>query len=79
MNTGTSEEVEAAFRAELQALLDKYEGELRAMDHYLGYPGLSEDIRITVEIPALWNDKHICIREYVEIDLGTGLLPTSKG
>ena len=67
----TKEQVERAFRAELQALLDRHDAELSARDHWEGYPECGEDVRMTVEVGALYDANHDCIREYTEIDLGT--------
>jgi len=49
------------FKAELSALLAKYDAVLSAKDHYEGYPECGEDVRITVEL------KEPCI----DIDLGS--------
>lgn len=78
----TSVQVEIAFRAELAALLARYDGpvgfngwpyvaELSAKDHYQGYPECGEDVRMTVEIPALYDEDGNCTREWTTIDLGT--------
>ncbi len=42
----TKEDVESAFRADLQALLDKYEAELEVTDYRPGYD--EKDVWITV-------------------------------
>ena len=42
----TKEQIEQAFREELQALLDKYGAELEAKDHWQGYAECGEDVRI---------------------------------
>ena len=67
----TKEQVEQAFRADLQALLDKYGAELSAKDHWTGYAECGEDVRMTVEVPAIYDADHNCAREYTEIELGT--------
>jgi len=74
----TKEQVAQAFKAELQALLDKYGAELEAKDHYQGYPEWGEDVRMTVNVPAIYDADHNCLREYTEIDLGRALWPTSN-
>ena len=73
----TKEEVEKAFREELQALLDKYGAELEAADHYQGYPECGEDVRMTVTVPGKYDEAHDCVREWTEIDLGKHLWPTT--
>lgn len=70
------EDVTAAFKADLQALLDKYGAELEAEDHWLGYPECGKDIRITVCIPSIYDKNRKCLREFTEIDLGKWLSPT---
>lgn len=66
--TMSKEELEAAFLADLQALLDKYGAEIEAKDHYQGYPECGEDVRMTA-----WLGE-----ECVSIDLGRYLFPTKK-
>jgi len=65
-------QVEAAFRAELKALLNKWGAELEARDHWQGYAECGEDVRMTVTIPGHW-DKETgdTVREFTEVDLGT--------
>lgn len=70
----TSAEVEQAFRADLAALLAKYSNgrdraEIEAEDHFSGYAECGEDVRITVSIPAIYQDGEP-VRPYTEIDLG---------
>lgn len=72
----TKEQVEQAFRAELQALLDKYGAEIEAKDHYRGYAECGEDVRMTADVPAIWNKDGEPVREWTEIDLGSHLWPT---
>jgi hypothetical protein len=73
--TQTKEQVEAAFKAELQALLDKYGAELSAKDHFMGYAECGEDVRMTVDIPAIWDKNGDTVRELTEIDLGSCIFP----
>ena len=72
----TKEQIEQEFRSELQALLDKYGAELEAKDHYQGYAECGEDVRMTVDIPSIWDKDGDQVREYTEIDLGRHLFPT---
>lgn len=67
--TQTKEDVELSFRADLKALLAKYNADIEASDHYSGYPECGEDIKMIVNIPSLY-DGNEQIREYTEIDLG---------
>lgn len=46
----TKEDVESAFRADLQALLDKYEATMEAHDYWLGYASGGAHIRITAYV-----------------------------
>lgn len=74
----TKEQVTVAFKAELQTLLDKYNAELEAKDHWEGYSETGEDVRMTVDIPAIYGSENNCLREYTEIDLGSIIWPTEK-
>ena len=67
----TKQEVERLFRAELAALLRKWDAEIEADDHYQGYPECGQDIRIEVHIPGVWDENHDEVREYALFDLGT--------
>ena len=72
----TKEQVAQAFKAELQALLDKYGAELEAKDHWQGYAECGEDVRMTVYVPAIYDSDLNYVREWTEIDLGAHLFPT---
>ena len=69
----TKADIETAFRAELMALLAKYDAELEAEDHWQGYSECGEDVRMTVTVPAIWDENHDMQREFTEIDLGSWL------
>jgi hypothetical protein len=62
----TASEVQAAFTAELQALLDKWDAELFAFDYYI----YGEDIRMEITIPAILDGKRQIEREYTCFDIG---------
>lgn len=66
----TSREVTAQFEAELQALLNKWGANISADDHYQGWAECGEDIRMQVEIPAIYDANNNCVREWTQIDLG---------
>ena len=72
----TKEQVEQAFRADLQVLLDKYGAELEAKDFWQGYAECGQDLRLTATVPAIYDADHACVREWAEIDLGTYISPT---
>lgn len=72
----TKEQVAQAFKDELQALLDKYGAELEAKDHWQGYAECGEDVRMTVDIPGIWDKDGETVREYTEIDLGCRMRAT---
>ena len=74
----TKEQISAAFKAELQELLDKYSADIEAKDHWLGYSECGEDVRMTVDIPAIYDNEYNCLREYTEIDLGSYLRSAEK-
>lgn len=65
------ESVEDTFRAELNELLKRWGAEIEAEDHYPGYPECGEDIRMTVDIPALYDEHGNIVREWCEVDLGS--------
>lgn len=67
----SKEQVDAKFRHELRALLAKYNAELQAEDHWQGYAECGEDVRMTVYVPAVFDENHNCVREWTSIDLGT--------
>ncbi len=67
----TKHETETEFRRELKALLAKYDAELDAKDHYVGYPECGEDIRMTVTIDGKWDKDGEVIQEYQSFNLGT--------
>ena len=67
----SKEDVERAFRDELHALLKKFGAEIEAEDHYPGYSECGQNIRMTVSIPALYDEQGIMIRESCEINLGS--------
>jgi len=70
------EQVAQAFKAELQALLDKYGAELEAKDFWQGYAECGEDVRMEVTVPAIYDADHNCVREWTDIDLGAHIFPT---
>ena len=71
----TAQQVEQAFKAELQALLDKYVAELEAADHWQGYAECGKDVRMEVTIPAIYDVDGDCLREFTCINLGKCIFP----
>jgi len=69
----TKAQTEADFRAELTALLKRYDAEISAADHYPGWPECGEDIRMTVTIPGRYDADGRTLVEYTEFDLGRHL------
>ena len=67
---GDAESISSQFRAELAALLKKYDAELQASDHYPGYPECGEDIRMIVSVPSRYSADGDQTREGCDIDLG---------
>jgi hypothetical protein len=63
-------EHERRFSIELRTLLLKYNAEIEAEDHYPGYPECGEDIRMTVNAYATWDDDGNVRTESLDIDLG---------
>ena len=63
----TKQEIEVAFRKDLQELFDKYQADFEVADHWQGYPECGQDLRATVTIPSKYNDDNECTREYTEI------------
>lgn len=66
----TKETIEKEFREELQNLLKKYNAELSAEDHWRGYAECGEDVRMTVDIPGVYDENGDYISEWTQIDLG---------
>ena len=66
----TKEQVEAEFLKDLNELLERYNAEMSADDHFSGYAECGEDIRITVDIPGIYNEDGNVVRETTEINLG---------
>lgn len=78
----TKEQVTEEFTRKLKSLLAEYDdpndpgawkASIEARDHWQGYAECGQDIRITVTIPAIWDKDGNSIREWTEIDLGTGI------
>ena len=67
----STEQVAAEFKADLQEMFDKWGAELVAEDHWKGYAECGEDVRMTVTVPAIYDQDHNCVREFTEIDLGS--------
>ncbi|HUS38021.1 MAG TPA: hypothetical protein VMX74_01140 [Pirellulales bacterium] len=67
------ESVEQEFRDELNDLLKKWGAEIEAEDHYPGYPECGEDVRMTVDIPWLYDEHGNVVRERCEVDLGSSV------
>jgi hypothetical protein len=61
--------VKESFLADLRELLKKYGASIDAKDHYPGYSECGEDIRMTVDVPAIYWKGDV-VREWCEIDLG---------
>lgn len=62
--------IEAAFRAELAALLAKWRAEIEIDDHFKGFAGCGRDLRATVTIDATFENFEM-VRPRAEFDLGT--------
>ncbi len=39
----------------------------------------NQDVRMTVDVPAIYDANHNCVREYTEIDLGRWMSATPNG
>ena len=74
----TKEQVEQAFKADLQALLDKYGSEIEAKDFWNGYPECGEDVRMEVTVPAIYDADNNTLREWTCFNLGSYLYPTDE-
>jgi len=70
----TKEQITKEFTAELQALLNKWNAELDASDHYQGWPECGEDIRMIVTIPGSWDKDGNTTQEWTEVDLGNSMI-----
>ena len=63
-------QVAEEFMAELRGLLNKWDAEISAEDHFKGYPECGEDVRITITIPSKYDENGEYTREWTEIDIG---------
>jgi hypothetical protein len=72
----TSAEIDRQFKQELQNLLDSWDAEMEADDHYQGYPECGQDVRIEVTIPSIYDTDGNQTREFTVIDLGRIIFPT---
>ena len=72
----TKEQVTAAFKADLLALLNKYSADLEAKDIWNVYAERGKAIHMMVTVPATYDADNNCMREWTEIDLGNYWMPT---
>lgn len=68
------DEIRHSFIQELGALLIKYNAEIRASDHWTGYPECGEDVRMTVTIESRYENSEL-IHGFIEIDLTDSIQP----
>ena len=73
----TSEEIEAEFRKEFQALVDKYKAEVEIKDYWQGYAELGQDVQCKIYIGAIYNENFETIRDCCEFELGNYHVPAS--
>jgi len=66
----TKAEVMKLFLSDLAALLRKWNATITAEDHYCGYPECGEDIRMEVDIQAVFGPDGQISREFTTVDLG---------
>lgn len=69
------ESVEEEFREELGELLKKWGAEIEAEDHWTGYAECGSDVRMTVEIPSIYDEHGNMVREWCHVDLGSSIGP----
>jgi len=74
----TKEQIEQNFKADFQALLDKYNATIEADDHFQGYAECGEDIQVCVYIPGSFDKDGEIIQETADFNLGRYLPPTKK-
>lgn len=66
----TKEQTEQEFRADSKELFRKYNAGLEADAYFRGYANYGEDVRMTVDIPGIWDNEGNVLQEYTEINLG---------
>lgn len=71
-------EVESRFFSELLDLLDKWQVELSAADHYPGYSECGEDIQINFSASAIYDSQGNKLRDEIDLDVGTLVLPRPR-
>lgn len=74
----TSKELETAFKADFQALLDKYNAEFQVQNFWTGYPECGEDIQATIYINAEWDQDYNQLIEFTEFNLDKSIQPTKS-
>jgi len=65
------ERITQEFITKLRDLFSEYDANLTAADHYKGYPECGEDIRMTLNIPARYDEEGNETAPDINIDLGT--------
>lgn len=65
-----SERLKCQFLKDLRDLLATYGATLEAEDHWTGYPECGEDVRMTVDIPAIYDNDGDTVRDACQINLG---------
>jgi hypothetical protein len=58
------------FMEEFKALFLKWNATIQTENHYQGYAECGEDIRITIDIPSIYDADGTTIRAGIELDLG---------
>ncbi len=71
----TSAEIEAEFKKEFQALVDKYKAEVEIKDHWQGYAECGQEIKCMVYIGETYNEEFETISECCEFELGNYHIP----
>jgi len=75
----TSAEIEAEFRKEFQALIDKYKAEIEIKDYWQGYSENGQDIKCMVSIGSTYNDFGERVTDFCEFNIGTYHYPCKLG
>ncbi len=71
LNNLDPNKVEDAFLKDLKVLLVKHRATFEVDDHWTGYAECGKDLRLTVEIPPVWDKDGQLVNAGVDINLGT--------
>lgn len=67
----TAKDIESEFKRRFQELLNEFEADFEAADHFMGYSECGQDIQCRIQGYAHYDSTGAVIREFFDFDLGT--------